>query len=527
MKVKLRFLVLLMILVSLNLSAQELPPVQNYQIIDYEAGRQNWSVTQSSDKSLFFGNNIGLLEFNGGVWQLYPSPNGTIVRAVHEKDGLVYSGCYMEFGYWKRNEFGGLAYHSLTEKLSIELKDDEHFWNITSRDEWVLFQSLDRIYLYNSDNEQLKVIDLVTPRAKIFNLSKNIYFQKRSGGLYSIQNGKAVLESDYPLFTKNFIVGLFEHGEGILVLTESGKFYFWTDDEIVSWETDNLALGQNSFIYCSTKLQDGSFVLGTVSEGYIRLNNQGKIIERVNQEKGLGNNTVLSAFEDLDKNLWLGLDNGISVVNLESAFRIFADNKGKLGSIYASLEKDDLLYLGTNQGLYVKEKSQYSGFNLIDGTAGQVWSLKEIDGNVFCGHTNGTFLINGIQATQVYDQSGTWDIKIAVGSGDILIQGNYNGLSTLVKKDGNWIFNNKIEGFDISSKSFDFYDDRGVVVNHEFKGLFILELNQELSQVKNSVSIEPVGYDSNVFLFQNKVKYASNEGVFDLDLKKHELLKDS
>ena len=527
MKVIIRILILLLILSRLNLSAQEIPPVQNYQIIDYEAGRQNWSVTQSGNKNLFFGNNVGLLEFNGGVWKLYPSPNGTIVRAVHEKDGLVYSGCYMEFGYWKRTEFGDLAYHSLTKKLSIDLKDDEHFWNITSRDEWVLFQSLDRIYLYNSRDEQVKVIELVTPRAKIFNLSKNIYFQKGSGGLYSIQNGTAVLESDHPLFTKNFIVGLFEHEGRILIVTESGKFYLWDGEDINSWETDHLELGQNSFIYCSTKLQDGSFVLGTVSEGYIRLNDNGEIIERINQEKGLGNNTVLSAFEDIDKNLWLGLDNGISVVNLESPFRVFVDNKGKLGSVYASLEKKDWVYLGTNQGLYVKEKDGADDFDLIDGTAGQVWSLSEIDGSVFCGHTNGTFLIQGNRATQIYKQSGTWEVKNIAGREDVLIQGNYNGLSSLVKKDNNWIFNGKIEGFDISSKSFDFYDKSTIVVNHEFKGLFVLELNEEMNRVINSVSIESVGYDSNVFRFQNKVKYASNEGVYDLDLDNRELAKDS
>ena len=62
-----------------------------------------------------------------------------------------------------------------------------------------------RIYLYNSDNQKVEVIELVMPRAKIFNLSDNIYVQKGDGGLYSIQNGKAVLESDDPLFYNNFI----------------------------------------------------------------------------------------------------------------------------------------------------------------------------------------------------------------------------------------------------------------------------------------------------------------------------------
>ncbi len=176
-----------------ELLSQEIPPVRNYDNAEYAAGSQNWSITQSKEKHIFFGNNIGLLEFDGSHWKLYPSPNGTIIRAVHAAGDLVYSGAYMDFGYWQRNDMGLLDYISLTQDLDIKLKDDEHFWNITSRNEWILFQSLDRIYLYNSKNQKLEVIDLVLPRAKIFNLPENIYVQKGDGGLYSIQNGKVVL----------------------------------------------------------------------------------------------------------------------------------------------------------------------------------------------------------------------------------------------------------------------------------------------------------------------------------------------
>jgi len=171
-----------------GLSAQEIPPVQNYGIADFAAGSQNWSIAQSKDKHLFFGNNIGLLEFDGSHWTLHPSPNGTIIRAVHTFNDLVYTGGYMDFGYWKKNDLGLLDYFSLTNELSIELIEDEHFWNITSRNEWILFQSLDRIYLYNSKSQKVEVIELVMSRAKIFNLSDNIYVQKGDGGLYSIHN---------------------------------------------------------------------------------------------------------------------------------------------------------------------------------------------------------------------------------------------------------------------------------------------------------------------------------------------------
>ena len=54
----------------------------------------------------------------------------------------------------------------------------------------------------------------------------------------------------------------------------------------------------------------------------------GNLLLHIDQEKGLNNNTVLSMIEDSDQNLWLGLDNGISIVNMNSPFRVFNDFKG-------------------------------------------------------------------------------------------------------------------------------------------------------------------------------------------------------
>jgi hypothetical protein len=38
----------------------------------------------------------------------------------------------------------------------------------------------------------------------------------------------------------------------------------------------------------------------------------------INQRKGLSNNTALSIFEDFEKNVWVGLDNGINCINMQS-----------------------------------------------------------------------------------------------------------------------------------------------------------------------------------------------------------------
>ena len=134
---------------SLSFS-QELPPIIKYPALMYEGGNQNWMISQDNNQHLYFANNEGLLEFNGSSWKLYPSPNETIIRSVKVIGNRIYSGCYMEFGFWKRQDDGRLKYTSLSKSIKSRLLTDEIFWNIISYDHWVVFQSLNRIFIYDS-----------------------------------------------------------------------------------------------------------------------------------------------------------------------------------------------------------------------------------------------------------------------------------------------------------------------------------------------------------------------------------------
>lgn len=518
MQIKYRIALFLHVFLGLSLVSQELPPINNYKISDYKAGNQNWAITQGNNKYIYVGNNDGLLEFNGAQWTLYPSPNGTIFRAVEVVGDLVYTGCYMEFGYWKRNEFGSLEYNSLLGKLNEPLIEDEHFWNITAHDEWVLFQSVNRIYLYDTKNESFKIIDFDVQRAKIFNLGSEIYVQKNDGGLYRIRNGNVILELEDPIIKNSFIVGIYFHEGRKIVITENGKFYFFEDGTLEEWKLD---LKENNilYLYSTLQLRNGSYVLGTISNGYIHVDKFGKVIQKVNQESGLMNNTVLSLFEDDRQNLWLGLDNGISNVNVESAFKVFKDSKGKLGAVYSSMIFDDFIYLGTNQGLYFKKIGGTSEFSFVKGTKGQVWSLSVIDNKLFCAHTKGTVIIKGGDSQLIYDKTGTWAVEPVPGSENLLIQGNYNGLSILEKRQGKWKFRNKIEGFDISSRAIVVASENQIVVNHEFKGLFNLVIDKECRKIVKSEIIDHKGYESSVLKYNNEILYTSTQGVFSLDIE--------
>lgn len=46
------------------------PIVRNYSVSDYNAGIQNWAIAQDERGVMYFGNNSGLLEFDGSAWRL-------------------------------------------------------------------------------------------------------------------------------------------------------------------------------------------------------------------------------------------------------------------------------------------------------------------------------------------------------------------------------------------------------------------------------------------------------------------------
>ncbi|WP_298340813.1 triple tyrosine motif-containing protein [uncultured Algibacter sp.] len=514
---------------SLFIYAQERSPINIFNPKDYGAESQNWSITQSNNRNIYVANNKGLLEYNGAKWSLYLSPNQTIIRAVEVIDDLIYTGSYRDFGYWKRDDFGVLNYTSLANELSIDFLEDEEFWNIHFLDNWILFQSLDRIHIYNKSTKGYNVINSVTSISSLFKVEENFYFQNINNGLYKIENGIDVLVSSDPIIQKNIIVNMYMHNNDLLVLTENNGFYKLNNRFLTKWDIEANTLLDKISVFSSIKLKDGSFILGSISDGIIHINSSGVVTYDVNQSKGLSNNTILSIHEDIDHNIWLGLDNGINCVNINSPYLIYYDKNGIIGSVYTSRVYNGLIYLGTNQGLFYKPLDSKTSFAFVKGTEGQVWCLEEINNQLFCGHNSGTFLINNEKAEKISSIRGTWQIKTIEDHSDLLIQGNYDGLYILVERNSKWQLRNKLKGFDISSRFFEFFSKSGLYVSHEYKGVFRLKLDDKLTKVE-SVFMDTLinkNKNSSFITYQDDLLYTNNKGVFKLNTVAQTFEKDS
>ena len=510
------YFILLTFFVS-NIFSQEISPIQSFTASDYDADIQNWMITQAEDNSIVVANSSGILHYNRD-WNFYPSSKNTIVRSVKSLGNKIYSGTFEDFGYWLRSSTGQYVYTSLPELLSLDVIEDEEFWDIHEISNWIVFQSLSRLIFLDRDSNEYRIISPGGDISNSFEINKSIYFHMPKQGIFTVIAGKVVPFSTNKFFRDNIVVDFFKIGSDFIVLTEDKGFYKVDENSnVFKWNTDLDTLDDVK-IYSSSLSSDNLILLGTIGKGYLKLDSNGRLIQNLDKSNGLINNTILSIFEDKNSNIWLALDNGLSVINEKSPFTIFNDFDGKLGTVYAYKKFRDYVYVGTNQGLFYRESKGNDEFRLVKGTSGQVWSLVEINNDLFCGHNSGTFVINKSNASLIAGTSGSWTFRKS-NTNNLIFEGNYNGINVLEKKNNRWTLRNSLEGYDISARFFEVSDNNEIYVCHGLKGVYKLDLSPYLNSLKRVELLENISIEGNpsVAKFNNKIYYKNRFGIYNIE----------
>ena len=141
-----------------------LPNHQNYDPKTYDGGTQNWAIVQDHRGIMYFGNNEGVLEFDGLTWRKIPMPNASAVLSLAVgKDNRIYIGAEGEFGYLAPspiNQGGEMRYVSLLPYVNEE---DRQFGNVRktlATSKGLYFQTPERLFRWPEnqypDSMQLK-----------------------------------------------------------------------------------------------------------------------------------------------------------------------------------------------------------------------------------------------------------------------------------------------------------------------------------------------------------------------------------
>jgi ligand-binding sensor domain-containing protein len=498
--------------------------VKNYPKETYGAATQNWDITQDNEGILYFANSKGLLQFDGNNWNLYPLPNKSIVRAVClDNDGKIWVGGFNQLGYYSPDKKGELTFHYLVNLLEPQYRDFGEIWKIYNDNDRLLIQTFTSILEFK-DGLLRPLIWNVDIHYSFF-VNNTLYVKVNNLGLHKLVDNELILVKDGELFedlTVSSIVAknykenyIITANEGIFLMSESGIKKLQTPA--------NNFLVQNQVFDAITF--ENYIIIGTIQDGLLILDNNCQPIQHINRERGLQNNTVLSLFVDREKNLWLGLDNGIDYVKINSPLTYIA-NQDEIGAGYQALFCNGKLYLGSNQGLYSLQWPAVNPFytknNLtsIPGLQGQVWMIKKFEDLLFCGHDRGTFIVNDEKAIQISEIAGASNLFKLSGT-EYLIQGTYSGLIILVKNPGSnkWVFQNKVEGFNNSAKSLFIDSYNNIWIGHGYKGIYKLSLNDDCSKVLKQKHYGkeqglPENYGLNLLLFEDQLVISSEEGYF-------------
>lgn len=499
-----------------------IPASRHFQKLDYRAASQNWDVSTAGNGLTYFANHQGLLEFDGNAWILYPLPNNTISRSVLAvSDSLIYTSGYMELGYWKPDPYGVLQYTSMNPQAQKFFSKNIEFWNIEASEGWTYFHSFTRTLAIRNDSIAPVVL---SGFATVMNqVNGKVLVAIMDDGIYELRGTRAVPFVRNDFFRNKMVRFMLPYAdEMMLVGTASHGVYLWDGVNFTPWNPDWTDYFAQNELNRGKVTPDGKIVLGTITDGITVFDQYGNLLLKAYAPEGLPNNTVLGIDSDEQGHIWVALDDGIAFIpsRQERNARV-VELKG-IGAVYATAVHKGYTYLGTNQGLFVRRPGDSeSDFRAIPGTQGQVWDLRVVDGMLWMGHNEGTFLVDGGNIRQISTQSGAFSVRNDPMNNDLLIQCTYTNLVVYRKQGDSYVHEKNIEGFYDLIRYIEPDYLGNIWASHMHRGIFRIRTDDRRDQVKGVTYLgEQVfgkEHQIHVFRVENRIVFTTQEKLYTFD----------
>jgi DNA-binding CsgD family transcriptional regulator len=463
------------------------PYIRNFTKSDYHASTQNWAVAQDARGFMYFANNDGLLVYDGVQWHLFRMPNLSMVRSIHIDDrNNIYIGAYNDLGRMVAEPNGKLSFRSFRDYIPEEYRNFDDVWNIFTFRGRTMFQSYNAAYFYR-EGSPMTIVPAPSRFQNSYMVKGRLIFNDTEEGLMEFDGTRLVTLPGCNAIAGEDIWSVLPFGQGseILICTSRKGLFIYDGYSLKKWDIPVSRTLSRDRIFSATALHDGHYAVGTILNGVMIIDSEGNVIQHINMKTGLQNNTVLDMLTDRTGNLWLALNNGIDYLIVNSPLTFIRSYEG-FGAGYTSLIHNGSLYLGTNQGLYVKdwpEGETGSDFRLIPGTSGQVWYLGVHNGVILCGHDEGTFKVQGEEATLISNVAGGWKYMELKEHPGYLIGGTYSGIILFSWEQGTWKFVRQLPGMNESFRVFEEDRNGDIWMSHGFKGIFRVRLSERLDTV--------------------------------------------
>ena len=352
--------------------------------------------------------------------------NRTSVRSVlssitHER---IYVGGINEFGYFEPAPSGEMIYHCMSDSLNEIERQIGNIWGIHEADNILYFQADGCIMKYLNGKYTHIPSDQKIDCSNIIN--GILYLGTNQGVKVLVGNTLFPLQGA-DLLADERIRGIIPYKNGIIIVTAYHGLFYWNKQNLIPFITGAEEFMQKNEVFCIAS-DDNLIALGTIHKGILLIDTDTKLVKYFNENNGLRNNTVLSLAFDYSGNLWAGLDNGINYLCINSPFTNLYSYPHSFGTGYTAAVKENVIYLGTNRGLYYTTYPIALDDNLPDihpvkQSSGQVWDLCKTGDELFCLHDRGLFLVEDNELIRISDLTGVWTCQQVCDNSDRMFVG--------------------------------------------------------------------------------------------------------
>jgi len=505
------------------------PFITNYADDTYLEVGKNWDISQAENGSMYFANNYGLIEFDGYEWTRIGQPNNqSELRSFAINENRIYIGGTAEIGYFEKEEAGNFVYTELNHLIADNSISFNDVWDIAIFKERVFFLTDNGILMYA--NGSIEILG----RGHSFRTSAHgineLVFGANEAGLFRFINNELIPisnKNDFAHLQIEFL--LITEPNTYLIGTNTQGVWQYKEGKLTIWNAANQSFFLNNHLRHATILNKDYLLFGSLHKGLILTDYQGAIIKIINESNGLLDHNIRAIYKDKQGNIWTSVDGSIAYLELNSPFTLLNKRNGLRGEVYCILKHQKHLYVGTSRGLYrakwPSQKFTPVSFDLISKTTGQCWQLMEHQGKILLAHHNGIYVIEEDKANYIGGE-GNWNFAAIPQSKNLLLSGNYAGVSLIERVGDTYQVKHQIKGFTETARELVFDEQHNIWVSHGYIGLYKMRLSPDQTtfekvQLFNKEKGLPSDLYNNIIKTNQGVLFGTQNGVYQYNEQKN------
>ena len=498
-------------------------PIKNFSNKEIGSNGAN-TIYQDAYGNIICGTQSGLYVFKANKWELYKSFSNPVTSINLDNNGRLHLGGPYYFGNYRTDSLGIESFVDVSSNLPDSLAF-ERTNKIVNHHSGIFYNIDDRIMLLNNEITEFGYDDV------IFTTSYNgdLWIQRKNSGLftYAGKDFKKINRSES--IGNKEIVDIADLPKGKHLILFKNQAIDYDGNYFNPWPLPQIFRNEGINISAAVSSKEGVFI-ATSSHGIIHLDQNGKLIRRINTNHGLSSNRIISLYKDSYENIWATTSEGVSVIRTNTPIQLVNNINGnkELGKFL--IKENNRLYLGTNRSLYSKSYSpsintsfNTSNYSKVRNSEGDINQIQFIDRVCFMNSNKGFFAIVDNEAFKISPGKDIESYTILVmEENGVLLEAYENGLNLYKKVRGKWRFSNEVYGINESILDIKMDGDKRIWALGQQSGILKLNFNDVLN------TIEPQVYSfdnatSNDFygislINENPIIYTS-QGIYEYDVE--------